>query len=327
MAANGRSRSMDRSEDEHPSETPLQGSGGARGVQNLPGSIEGSRQIHFETNSSSSNHPARATADDGETRVPDDEQNPAADAQETSFRNPDEVEHSELEYKWKLSYSSVSEARANSRDGEKVVLTDGSDDITAIKDDVYVRKWVVRRILSACMSPSSASYSLNNQFNETEWEQWNDAQRHTAQSKMTESYKKAEVMAWLLLEEIFNVQEKGVSVQIDSQIPNKNKNLQKIKCSERIDRVEAVIRDWPLIALDVLDGKRLDLLAAAPELSTELKLASKKNNSRKARLEKARIGDATTGRQGMRKGSKEQERVGEDTTEARHEYEKETEED
>ncbi|KAM3424688.1 hypothetical protein BST61_g6675 [Cercospora zeina] len=283
MAANQRSQSTNRSGGEHPSATPLRGSVGEGGVQNLPGIIEGSDRNISGASDGPSYYPARATADFGRIQISTDEQNRAVGAGQSSLRGPDE-----LEYKKTLKYNSITEAQASHRSGDNIVLTDGSDDISAIKNDVEMQKWIVRRLLSACLSPTYAPYPQNDKFNATEWDKWNESLKQCVRKGVFEEG--SDLKAWFLLEEIFNVQEKGISAQTRTRVGKERKEdtvFEKMKCSARINKVEAVLKDWPIVANEMLGGKNLDLLAAAPELSAELKLTWKKNNMNRAKAKKA----------------------------------------
>ncbi|PPJ57535.1 hypothetical protein CBER1_06243 [Cercospora berteroae] len=210
---------------------------------------------------------------DGVSRLPGTQN--AEHAQEPS---PNSTE--DHRYNKQLRYSSIIEARAGSRSSDKTVPNIGSDDIAAIKNDVYIPRWVVKRILDACLSPSIPQYQTNEHFDEAEWKRWNGKQKDVVREIVKGEGNDPEAMAWLLLEEIFTVQEKGITVDTKRIIPDVHLSL--IKCSERIDRVIDAIEICPLAAKDMLEGKRNEQLAAAPEWSVEQKSVFKRNNKRKA---------------------------------------------
>ncbi|PIA88587.1 hypothetical protein CB0940_07379 [Cercospora beticola] len=315
MASGRQSQVMKPSGDDYPSGTsslppvhPARTTAREDKRQKRPASIgysDQDRAAPVESNDSSSDHPSRDQFDDEEREVyryipngnislvgssgQNEQDDPKTidgfsrlpgtqNAEHAQEPSPNRTE--DHRYNKQLRYSSIIEARAGSRFSDKTVPSIGSDDIAAIKNDVYIPRWVVKRILDACLSPSIPQYQTNEHFDEAEWKRWNEKQKEVVRVIVKGEGNDPEAMAWLLLEEIFTVQERGIMAETKRIIPDVH--LSQIKCSERIDRVIAALENCPLAAKDMLEGKRNKQLAAAPEWSTAQKWQFKRNNKRKA---------------------------------------------
>ncbi|GIZ41809.1 hypothetical protein CKM354_000510200 [Cercospora kikuchii] len=201
-----------------------------------------------------------------------------------------------LAYPERLSFETINAAHAHFRFPKEVVPTEGTDNAEEIEKDPERVKSYVKRILRACMSALFEDQPESSDISPTHWQSGKTKlermmrkrlpkqdKGQTKENFSDKDYKRLELMVWMLLSEIFDVQKQGITAQAQARVEDDpTAKLKQMKCSERIERVITAIRTLPNTAIDVLKGERHDILAAAPEFSIKQKTGYRSSNMRKA---------------------------------------------
>ncbi|KAF7186147.1 hypothetical protein HII31_12484 [Pseudocercospora fuligena] len=165
---------------------------------------------------------------------------------------------------YQLQFKSIAEAWPEPRLG---IVIPQEDDIEEVERNAS--SWV-KTILQALVDPAQAPYTESKHCDGARWQQSLASHQTQVNNWVASNVRESERRAWLLLGQVISLQKEGFTSDTKGRTDNDsmfraNFRYDKILCSERLERIVAVIKEYSIIALEVLQLKRTDLFVAVPE--------------------------------------------------------------